>query len=87
MVDLADLTTERTNPLTEGISNPSLSAADLLKLINDEDAKVAKVVGESLEVIARVVDEVAWRVRKGGRVIYFGESLSRFHFIISHLEL
>ena len=74
MLDLAELTTERANPLTAQISDPSLSTVGLLTLINDEDEKIARAVKRNLHVIARVVDKVAERMKKGGRAIYFGQS-------------
>jgi N-acetylmuramic acid 6-phosphate etherase len=74
MLDLAELTTERANPLTARISDPSLSTVSLLTIINDEDEKIASAVRKNVHAIARVVDKVAERMKKGGRAIYFGQS-------------
>lgn len=45
---------------------------ELVALMNDEDATVAEAVRRTAPSIARAVDEVAARVRRGGRMIYVG---------------
>jgi N-acetylmuramic acid 6-phosphate etherase len=72
---LSNLTTELVNPLTSAISSPNLSTGQMLRLINDEDQKVATAVRDErcMEVLAKVVDIVAEKVKNGGRVIYFGK--------------
>ncbi len=45
-------------------------------MINREDATVAQAVSNHLPKIAKIIDELAPRVRKGGRVIYVGSGTS-----------
>ena len=52
------------------------STAELVGLMNREDATVAGTVGASLGEIAAVVDEIAERLRRGGRLIYVGAGSS-----------
>ena len=68
------LMTEARNPLTRDLDN--LSAIDLVKLINSEDAKVAHAVGEVAESIAQAIDVIADRLARGGRLIYVGAGTS-----------
>ena len=68
------LTTEARNPLTQDIDN--LSALEIVKLINSEDEKVARAVGEVAESIAQAIDVIADRLSRGGRLIYVGAGTS-----------
>ena len=68
------LTTEARNPLTLDIDN--LSALEVVKLINSEDEKVARAVGEVAESIAQAIDVIAERLSRGGRLIYVGAGTS-----------
>ena len=71
---LATLTTESRNPASEHIDElPTLA---LLKVINDEDAKIAAAVQAELPVIAEAVDAIAERFLKGGRLFYIGAGTS-----------
>jgi len=45
-------------------------------VINREDARVARVVGREIPKIARAVDQIASRIRKGGRLFYIGAGTS-----------
>ena len=49
-----------------------MSTVDLARLINREDAGVAETVATQLDPIARTVDAVAERLRRGGRLVYAG---------------
>ena len=68
-------------PLTE---NKNAATADLdllgtremLRLINDEDARIAAAVARELDAIASAVDAIASRLRAGGRLHYFGAGTS-----------
>lgn len=53
-----------------------LSTRDLLALMNDEDATVATAVRACLDEIARAVDAIAERFRRGGRLVYVGAGTS-----------
>lgn len=66
--------TEANNPATSDID--ALSTLDMLRRINAEDARVALAVQDELPHIANVIDAVAERMRKGGRLIYVGAGTS-----------
>jgi N-acetylmuramic acid 6-phosphate etherase len=66
--------TEQENPRTEQIS--SLSTADIVRLMNDEDARVAEAVREVLPNVACAVDGIVERIQKGGRLFYIGTGTS-----------
>jgi N-acetylmuramic acid 6-phosphate etherase len=53
-----------------------MSALEIARLINREDATVAAAVEEALPQIARAIDEVAAALRRGGRLIYVGAGTS-----------
>ena len=52
------------------------STAELVSLMNDEDARVPAAVGSAQETIAAAVDAIAERLRAGGRLVYFGAGTS-----------
>ena len=66
--------TEQENPRTEQIN--SLSTADIVRLMNDEDARVAKAVAEVLEDVTRAIDQIVQRIQAGGRLFYIGTGTS-----------
>ncbi len=66
--------TEQENPRTQQIS--SLSTADIVRLMNDEDARVAKAVAEVLADVTRAVDHIVQRIQAGGRLFYIGTGTS-----------
>jgi len=66
--------TEQENPRTEQIS--SLSTANIVRLMNDEDAGVAKAVAEVLEDVTRAIDQIVRRIQAGGRLFYIGTGTS-----------
>jgi N-acetylmuramic acid 6-phosphate etherase len=71
---LDDLLTERRNPASEGID--ALPAAEILAVINAEDAKVAEAVEREIPRIAQAVEAIAARVERGGRLFYIGAGTS-----------
>jgi N-acetylmuramic acid 6-phosphate etherase len=62
--------TEQENRRTRDIA--SRSVAEILTLINDEDAGVAEAVRRELGPIGRAVDAVVNRLERGGRLFYVG---------------
>jgi N-acetylmuramic acid 6-phosphate etherase len=68
------LTTEGRNPASEDLDG--LTAAQIVALINSEDAKVAAAVAEQADAIARGIDVIAERLGRGGRLIYIGAGTS-----------
>jgi N-acetylmuramic acid 6-phosphate etherase len=73
-MNLATLLTESRNPLTEHIDQ--LPTLDMLRLINDEDRKVANAIVAVLPEVAKAVDEIAHRFKDGGRLFYIGAGTS-----------
>jgi N-acetylmuramic acid 6-phosphate etherase len=71
---LDKLTTESRNPASEGIDG--LSALEIVRLMNAEDAGVAEAVGREAASIAQAIDVIADRLRHGGRLIYLGAGTS-----------
>lgn len=70
----AQADTEKINLAAREIDQ--MSTLEMVQLINAEDAKVAKAVQAELPQIATAVDEIAVRLRKGGRLIYMGAGTS-----------
>jgi N-acetylmuramic acid 6-phosphate etherase len=66
--------TEQENPRTRGLSE--LPAEGIVRLMNEEDARVAEAVRLVLPEVARVVDAVVERMRAGGRLFYVGTGTS-----------
>ena len=64
------LTTEARNPASESIDD--LSALEIATLINSEDASIAVAVRGELGHIALAIEIIADRLKRGGRLIYFG---------------
>ncbi|WP_327673454.1 N-acetylmuramic acid 6-phosphate etherase [Kitasatospora sp. NBC_00458] len=62
--------TEAVRPEWDGIDG--LATIDLLRLMNAEDRTVAAAVARELPRIAAVVDAVAARMARGGRLVYAG---------------
>ncbi len=70
MLDIEKIVTEQRNDRTAHIDE--LSTLEMVRLINDEDKKVAYAVEETLEPIACAIDLITERVRGDGRLIYLG---------------
>ncbi len=66
--------TEQENPRTAQIS--SLPTEEALRLMNDEDARVAPAIAQVLSEIARAVDGIVARLRDEGRLFYIGTGTS-----------
>ena len=73
-VSIENLTTERQNPQTLHLDE--LSIREACRLMNEEDAQVAKAVGEELPSIEKVIEKVIEAFRQGGRLIYIGAGTS-----------
>ncbi len=71
---MADLTTEQRN--ADSMALDTLSAADIVRLMNREDAKVAPAVQREEEKIATAIDWIADAFRRGGRLVYLGAGTS-----------
>ena len=66
--------TEQANPRSENLS--SLSSAEIVQLMNDEDATVADAVKRVLPSIAIAIEAIVQRLKSGGRLFYVGTGTS-----------
>jgi N-acetylmuramic acid 6-phosphate etherase len=73
-IDLSQMITEGRNPASQNIDE--LSTEAMLRVINDEDKKVALAVEAIVPQIAQVVDAITQAFSKGGRLIYCGAGTS-----------
>ncbi len=71
---LARLTTEQRNPRSHEIDR--LSPLEIVRLMNDEDATVPAAVRRVDEAIARAIEVITDRLKRGGRLIYLGAGTS-----------
>src|SRR3954468_13066677 len=69
-----DLLTESRNPHSEGLDR--LSAAQIVALMNAEDAIAVDAVRAEAAAVGRAIDEIADRFKGGGRLIYVGAGTS-----------
>lgn len=73
-MDLNELVTESINEDTKNIDKvPTL---EMLRMMNEEDKKVALAVEKELPSIAEVIDIISKKVYEGGRLIYIGAGTS-----------
>ena len=73
-LDLSQMITEGRNPASQNIDE--LSTEAMLRVINDEDKKVALAVEAIVPEIAAAVDAICAAFRAGGRLIYCGAGTS-----------
>ena len=66
--------TEQENPRTTNLS--SLPTAEILRLINEEDAGVAAAVSKVLPEVTTAVEAIVWKLRGTGRLFYIGTGTS-----------
>src|SRR4029079_18214841 len=66
--------TEQENPRSKDLS--SQSTAEIVALMNDEDATVSSAVKRVLSDVVKAVDEIVARLSKGGRLFYTGTGTS-----------
>jgi len=72
--EIKDLTTEQINPLTKDID--SMPVERILQMINEEDRRVAEIVGAEIPYIAQAVDLIVDAFKRGGRLFYVGAGTS-----------
>lgn len=72
--DLEHLATEETNRASSDLDRKS--SLEIARIINAEDAKVARAVRKVLPQIAQAIDWIADRLKRGGRLIYVGTGTS-----------
>ena len=73
-MDLTQWITESRNPASAEID--TLSTLDMLRVINQEDQKVALAVEKTLPQVAQAVDVISTAFQSGGRLIYMGAGTS-----------
>jgi N-acetylmuramic acid 6-phosphate etherase len=66
--------TEAVNPRTREIDQ--VTTLEMVQLMTGEDTRVAAAVALEAESIARVIDAIAERFQRGGRLIYIGAGTS-----------
>lgn len=74
MLDYTKLTTEQVNPATADID--LCNSEEIVRLINEEDKKVAEAVSLVLPEIGKAVDAIVAGMRKGGHLYYVGAGTS-----------
>lgn len=70
MVELDYIATEQRNENTSNID--SKSVLEMVRLMNEEDKKVAFAVEKELDKIAKASEVIYGQIKKGGRLIYIG---------------
>ncbi len=71
---LETLLTEQANPASSKID--SVTTLEMMRILNEEDKKVAIAVEAALPRIAEAVDAIVARMRDGGRLFYAGAGTS-----------
>ena len=83
--DFSRLQTEQRNPRTGRID--ALTVEDIVDVINREDASIADAVGSEKAKIARAVNLLVDRLRKGGRMFFVGAGTSGRLGVLEAAEL
>jgi len=73
-MNLEALLTEQVNPASRDID--TLPTAEVLRIINEEDQKVASSVAAEIPQIAQAVERIVDAIRKGGSLFYIGAGTS-----------
>lgn len=73
-LQLSRLSTEQANPASRNLDLKS--SIEIARIINAEDAKVARAVERALPQIASAIDLIAASLQRGGRLIYVGAGTS-----------
>jgi N-acetylmuramic acid 6-phosphate etherase len=76
--------TEQRNPRSRGIDRKS--TLEILRVLNREDARVAKAVRRELPKIAKAVDAIVSALGKGGRLFYVGAGTSGRQAVLDAAE-
>ena len=84
LVDLENIKTESRNEKTKNFD--LLSEEEILRIINDEDKKVAFAVEKAIPEITKLVKVVEKAIDNGGRLIYMGAGTSGRVGVIDAVE-
>ena len=82
---LQKLTTEQVNPRSKNLSE--LPTIEILKIINEEDKKVAYAIEKEIPNIAKAVEVIVEALKKGGKWVYVGAGTSGRLGVIDVAEL
>jgi N-acetylmuramic acid 6-phosphate etherase len=74
LLPIEERLTERRNPNSMDIDR--FSAEEIVRLMNQEDSKIAAAVAREIPAIARAVDAIVIGMRNGGRLFYVGAGSS-----------
>lgn len=66
--------TESRNPKSKKLDQ--MTSLEIIKVMNEEDKKVAYAVEDCLEIIGKLIDEITKSFANGGRLIYVGSGTS-----------
>jgi len=83
--DYSRLVTEQRNPRTSRID--ALPVAEILDVLNKEDEAIAAAVGAEKVKLARAVNLLVDRVKKGGRILFVGAGTSGRLGVLEAAEL
>lgn len=72
--EITSLRTEQRNTASENIDIASIN--EMLHIINDEDKKVAFAVEKEIPFIEEAVKQIVERMKRNGRLLYFGAGTS-----------
>jgi N-acetylmuramic acid 6-phosphate etherase len=76
--------TERRNPRSRALDRKS--TFEILRVLNGEDARVARAVRRELPTIAKAVDAIVKAFRSGGRLLYVGAGTSGRQAVLDATE-
>ena len=65
-----DKITEKQNPKSNNLDN--MTTFEILDLINQEDAIIHSEIKKSIPKIEKMIDEIVFNIKNGGRIIYVG---------------
>lgn len=82
---LKNLITEQTNKYSKNLD--TLSTCEIVKIINNEDKKIAFAVEKECETISYAIDKMTERFMVGGRIIYIGAGTSGRLGLLDSVEL
>ncbi|HDK27704.1 MAG TPA: N-acetylmuramic acid 6-phosphate etherase [Candidatus Atribacteria bacterium] len=82
--NIVSIITEERNPVSMKIDQ--MNTEEIIRLINQEDAKVAEAVRAEIPAIKKTVDMIVDRMRKGGRLFYVGAGTSGRLGILDAIE-
>lgn len=87
-MDKLNITNLKTEASEESFKNiDTLNSLEIVKLINNEDKKVAYAVEKVLADIAVAAEEISKRMIKGGRIVYIGAGSSGRIGVLDAVEL